>query len=53
MRLEPDHVVAAGPAAASVVGRPFTRGSGGHRPCLVPGKMELPSGPWSVELALG
>lgn len=53
MKLEQVHVAAFEPAAVSVVGGPFARGSGGHGSCLVSGKMQLPLGPWSVELMLG
>ena len=53
MKLEPGHVAASEPVVASVVGRPFTRGSGGHGPYLVSGLMGLPLGHWSVKLVLG
>lgn len=43
-------MAATGPAAVSVIGRPFPRGSGWHGFSLVPGKMGLPPGPSSVKL---
>lgn len=48
MELKPGHVVAAG----SVVGGPVTSGLNWHGSCLVPRKVGLPPGPWSVGLVL-
>lgn len=45
-------MAAAGSTVGSAVGRSVTRSLGRYGSCLVPRKMGLPPGPWSVPLVL-